>query len=31
MNQTGHRSVTMVRKYIRNGSLFVENAASGLL
>lgn len=31
MNQTGHRSVQMVRKYIREGSLFVENAASGLL
>jgi len=31
MNQTGHRSVTMVRKYIRDGSLFIENAASGLL
>jgi integrase len=31
MNQTGHRSVTMVRKYIREGSLFVENAAAGLL
>lgn len=27
MNQTGHRSVTMVRKYIREGSLFRENAA----
>jgi site-specific recombinase XerD len=31
MNQTGHRSVTMVRKYIREGSLFTENAAAGLL
>ena len=31
MNQTGHRSVTMVRRYIREGSLFVENAAAGLL
>lgn len=30
MNQTGHRSVTMVRRYIRDGSLFLENAA-GLL
>jgi integrase len=31
MNQTGHRSVQMVRKYIREGSLFTENAAAGLL
>jgi integrase len=28
MNQTGHKSVTMVRRYIRDGSLFRENAAS---
>jgi integrase len=28
MNQTGHRSVTMVRRYIRDGSLFRENAAA---
>jgi len=28
MNQTGHRSVPMVRKYIRDGQLFRENAAS---
>jgi site-specific recombinase XerD len=27
MNQTGHRSVQMVRRYIRDGSLFRENAA----
>ena len=27
MNQTGHRSVTTVRRYIREGSLFRENAA----
>ena len=27
MNQTGHRSVAMVRKYIRDG-LFGENAAA---
>jgi integrase len=27
MAQTGHRSVQMVRKYIRSGSLFRENAA----
>jgi len=26
MNQTGHHSVNMVRKYIRDGSLFRENA-----
>jgi len=28
MKQTGHRSVNMVRKYIRDGSLFRENAAA---
>jgi integrase len=28
MNQTGHRSLTMVRRYIREGSLFRENAAA---
>jgi len=28
MNQTGHKSVTMVRKYIRQGSLFNENASA---
>jgi len=28
MSQTGHRSVNMVRRYIREGSLFRENAAS---
>lgn len=28
MNQTGHRSVNMVRRYIRDGSLFRDNAAS---
>ena len=28
MAQTGHRSVNMVRRYIRDGSLFRENAAS---
>ncbi len=27
MAQTGHRSVTMVRRYIRDGNLFRENAA----
>ena len=30
MNQTGHRSVTTVRRYIRDGSVFRENAAGGL-
>lgn len=30
MEQTGHRSVTMVRRYIRDGSLFRENAAAGI-
>jgi len=28
MRQTGHRSVVMVRRYIRSGSLFQENAAA---
>jgi site-specific recombinase XerD len=28
MAQTGHRSLTTVRKYIREGSLFLENAAA---
>ncbi|HXA66095.1 MAG TPA: site-specific integrase [Bryobacteraceae bacterium] len=28
MDQTGHRSVQMVRRYIREGSLFRDNAAS---
>ena len=27
MDQTGHRSVQMVRRYIRDGSLFRDNAA----
>jgi integrase len=31
MAQTGHRSVTMVRRYIRAASVFTENAAAGLL
>ena len=31
MAQTGHRSTAMVRKYIRQGSLFLDNAAAGLL
>jgi integrase len=30
MNQTGHRSVTTLRRYIRDGNLFRENAAGGL-
>jgi integrase len=28
MNQTGHRSANMVRRYIRDSSLFRENAAA---
>ena len=31
MAHTGHRSVTMVRRYIRNASVFTDNAAAGLL
>jgi len=30
MNQTGHQSVQMVRRYIREGSLFRENSAGKL-
>jgi integrase len=30
MAQTGHRSVGMVRRYIRSGSLWQENAAAGI-
>jgi len=30
MAQTGHRSVTMVRRYIRDASLFTDNAAAGI-
>ena len=30
MNQTGHRSVQMVRRYIRQGSLFTENSGAKL-
>jgi len=30
MNQTGHRSVDILRRYIREGSLFRENAAGGV-
>jgi hypothetical protein len=28
MKQTGHRSVTVVRRYIRDAELFDENAAA---
>jgi integrase len=31
MNQTGHKSTAMVRRYIRDAELFRENAAEGLL
>ena len=31
MNQTGHRSVQMVRRYIRDGNLFRENSAGKLV
>jgi hypothetical protein len=27
MKQTGHRRLTIVRRYIRDGNLFRENAA----
>jgi integrase len=30
LHQTGHRSVNTVRRYIRDGNLFRENAAEGL-
>lgn len=30
MNQTGHKSLNMVRRYIREGSLFRENAAASV-
>lgn len=30
MAQTGHRSTTMVRRYIRDASIFDDNAASGI-
>jgi integrase len=30
MRQTGHRSVMMLRRYIRFGEIFRENAAAGL-
>jgi integrase len=31
MKQTGHRSVAMVRRYIRDADLFSDNASAGLL
>jgi hypothetical protein len=31
MGTTGHRSERMVRRYVREGSLFRDNAADGLL
>jgi site-specific recombinase XerD len=30
MNQTGHKSLSTLRRYIRDGSLFRENAVAGL-
>ena len=30
MKQTGHRSVTVVRRYIRDAELFDDNAAAGI-
>jgi integrase len=30
MKQTGHRSVTVVRHYIRDAELFDDNAAAGI-
>jgi hypothetical protein len=30
MNQTGHKSAATVRRYIRGGSLFQDNAAAGI-
>ena len=30
MRQTGHRSVMMLRRYIRFGEIFLQNAAAGL-
>jgi integrase len=31
MNTTGHRSVAMVQRYVRDANLFRDNAAQGLL
>jgi hypothetical protein len=30
MRQTGHKSVEILRRYIRMGEIFLENAATGL-
>jgi hypothetical protein len=30
MNQIGHRSLPTLRRYIREGNLFRDNAADGL-
>ena len=30
MKQTGHKSVAMVRRYVRDANLFRENAAANL-
>jgi hypothetical protein len=30
MNQTGHRNSAMVRRYVRDASLFRENAAAAI-
>ena len=30
MKQTGHRAVATLRRYVRMGQIFTENAASGL-
>jgi hypothetical protein len=29
MRQTGHKTVTTLRRYIRSGEIFRENAAAG--
>lgn len=31
MKKTGHKSLTIVRKYIREGEAFTDDAAAGLL
>ena len=30
MNQTGHKSLPVLRRYIRRGTLFTDNAAAKL-
>ena len=30
MHQTGHKTVATLRRYIRSGEIFRENAAAGL-